>query len=143
MALLSGTLSKGRVGPYQLKAAIAAVHDEAPAMDATDWPQILGLYDLLAQAEPNPVTDLNRAVAVAMVHGPQAGLAAVAALARNPRLTRNHRLLATRAHLKDLAGDHPGAAADYRRAALLTASAPERRCLTARAAEAESRPAAG
>ncbi|NUS12279.1 MAG: sigma-70 family RNA polymerase sigma factor [Streptomyces sp.] len=137
--LLSRALPRGRVGPYQLKAAIAAVYDEAPTMDDTDWPQILGLYDLLEQAEPNPMTTLNRAVAVAMVHGPRAGLEVVAALESEGRLARSHRLLATRAHLRELAGDHRAAAADYRQAARLTASLPERRYLTDRAASADQR----
>ena len=133
VALISEALSRGAVGAYQLQAAIAAVHDEAPTMDDTDWPQILGLYDLLEQAAPNPMTTLNRAVAVAMVHGPQAGLELVASLESDSRMARNHRLLATRAHLRELAGDHDGAASDYLDAARRTASFPERRYLTSRA----------
>jgi RNA polymerase sigma factor (sigma-70 family) len=133
VALLLEALPRGAVGPYQLQAAIAAVHDEAPTMNDTDWPQILGLYDLLEKAAPNPVTTLNRAVAVAMVHGPQAGLELVAALESDVQMARNHRLLATRAHLRELAGDHDGAAADYLEAARRTASIPERRYLTSRA----------
>jgi len=131
--LLSGTLPRGPVGPYQLQAAIAAVHDEAPAMDATDWPQILGLYDLLEKAAPNPVTTLNRAVAVAMVHGPEAGLSLIATLESDRQMALGHRLLTTRAHLRELAGDRAGAASDYREAARRTASVPERRYLTGRA----------
>ena len=73
IALISAALPRGEVGPYQLQAAIAAVHDEAKTMADTDWPQILGLYDLLERAAPNPFTALNRAVAVAMVHGPTPG----------------------------------------------------------------------
>ena len=133
VALISQTLPRGAVGPYQLQAAIAAVHDEAPTMDDTDWPQILGLYDLLEKAAPNPVTTLNRAVAVAMVHGPEAGLELVASLESDDRMARSHRLLATRAHLRELAGDRDGAASDYREAARRTASVPERRYLTGRA----------
>ena len=133
VALISETLPRGAVGPYQLQAAIAAVHDEAPTMDETDWPQILGLYDLLEKAAPNPMTTLSRAVAVAMVHGPEAGLALVASLESDSRMARNHRLLATRAHLRELAGDHNGAASDYLDAARRTASIPERRYLTGRA----------
>jgi RNA polymerase sigma factor (sigma-70 family) len=133
VALLSEVLPRGAVGPYQLNAAIAAVHDEAPAMKDTDWPQILGLYELLEQVAPNPVTTLNKAVAVAMVHGPEAGLDLVAALERDGRLARNHRLPATRGHLRELSGDRVGAAADYRDAARRTASLPERRYLAGRA----------
>jgi len=103
-------------------------------MDDTDWPQILGLYDLLEKAAPNPMTTLNRAVAVAMVHGPQAGLELVASLESDGQMARNHRLLATRAHLRELAGDRDGAASDYLQAARRTASVPERRYLTGRAA---------
>jgi RNA polymerase sigma factor (sigma-70 family) len=133
VALISETLPRGAAGPYQLQAAIAAVHDEAPTMDDTDWPQILGLYDLLEKAAPNPMTTLSRAVAVAMVHGPEAGLALVASLESDSQIARNHRLLATRAHLRELAGDHDGAASDYLDAARRTASIPERRYLTGRA----------
>ena len=74
IALVTGALAGGPLGPYQLQAAIAAVHDEAAAAEDTDWPQILALYDLLERIAPNPMVTLNRAVAVAMVHGPQAGL---------------------------------------------------------------------
>jgi len=137
VALISEALPRGAVGPYQLQAAIAAVHDEASTMDDTDWPQILGLYELLVSVEPNPMTTLNRAVAAAMVHGPEAGLALIATLESDGRMARNHRLLATRAHLRQLAGDLDGAAADYREAARRTASLPERRYLTGKAASAE------
>ena len=138
VALLSEALPRGEAGPYQLQAAIAAVHDEAPTMGDTDWPQILGLYEVLENVAPNPMTTLNRAVATAMVHGPEAGLALVATLESDVRMARNHRLLATRAHLRELAGDRDGAASDYRAAARRTASLPERRYLTGRAASAES-----
>jgi RNA polymerase sigma factor (sigma-70 family) len=140
VALVGEALPRGAAGPYQLQAAIAAVHDEAPAMDETDWPQILGLYELLDRLAPNPMTTLNRAVATAMVHGPEAGLALVADLESDPRMARNHRLLATRAHLRQLAGDLDGAASDYRQAARHTASLPERRYLTSRALALEARP---
>ena len=133
IALISETLPRGAVGPYQLQAAIAAVHDEAPTMDDTDWPQILSLYDLLEKAAPNPMTTLSRAVAVAMVHGPHAALELVASLESDGQMARNHRLLATRAHLRELAGDRDGAASDYQQAARLTASLRERRYLTSRA----------
>ena len=81
-ALVERALRMGRVGPYQLQAAIAAVHDEAPTAADTDWAQILGLYEVLRRVSPSPVVDLNRAVALAQVEGPEAGLAAVDALAR-------------------------------------------------------------
>ncbi|HEX9066054.1 MAG TPA: DUF6596 domain-containing protein, partial [Streptosporangiaceae bacterium] len=132
--LLREVLPQGQVGPYQLQAAIAAVHDEAPDLAATDWPQILGLYDLLVQLAPNPVTALNRAVAVAEVHGPEAGLAVLASLASDPLVRGSHRLHAARAHMLEQAGDLAGAAAAYREAASRTASRPERVYLSARAA---------
>jgi RNA polymerase sigma factor (sigma-70 family) len=131
VALVTEALSRGPVGPYQVQAAIAAVHDEAEHMDATDWPQILALYELLEQLTPGPMVTLNRAVAVAMVHGPTAGLALLAALESDQRMARHHRLLATRAHLLELAGEHTAAAADYREAARRATSLPERRHLTA------------
>jgi predicted RNA polymerase sigma factor len=133
VALISAALPQGPVGSYQLQAAIAAVHDEAATMAETDWPQILGLYDLLELAAPNPFTALNRAVALAMVRGPRAGLEVVAALEADKRMARHHRLLAVRAHLRELAGD-TGAAADYLAAARRTTSLPERRYLSLQAA---------
>jgi RNA polymerase sigma factor (sigma-70 family) len=139
VALVSEALPRGEPGPYQLQAAIAAVHDEASTMDDTDWPQILGLYELLDRVAPNPMTTLNRAVATAMVHGAEAGLRLVAALESDGRMTRNHRLLTTRAHLRQLAGDWPGAASDYREAARRTASLPERRYLIDRAIALDTR----
>ena len=134
IALITAALPGGDVGPYQLQAAIAAVHDEAATMADTDWPQILALYDLLELAAPNPFTALNRAVAVAMVRGPEAGLAVLADLAADQRMARHHRLLATRAHLRELAGDPGAAAADYLEAARRTTSLPERRYLALQAA---------
>ncbi|MFE9133785.1 RNA polymerase sigma factor [Streptomyces sp. NPDC007355] len=131
--LLGRTLPRGRVGPYQLQAAIAAVHDEAPSAEATDWPQILALYELLELTGPNPMVTLNRAVAVAMVHGPAAGLALLDELAEDRRTARHHRLHAARAHLLELLGDKEAASEAYREAARRTTSAPERRHLTERA----------
>jgi len=133
VALISETLPRARVGPYQVQAAIAAVHDEAATMDATDWPQILGLYDLLQRIAPSPLVTLNRAVAVAMVEGPAAGLDALSGLESDPRLATYHRLLAARAHLLEMSGDTAGAVAGYREAACRTTSLPERRYLTGRA----------
>ncbi|WP_406861880.1 sigma-70 family RNA polymerase sigma factor [Streptomyces sp. HUAS MG47] len=128
--LISRTLPQGRVGPYQVQAAIAAVHDEAADADATDWPQILALYELLERFGPNPMVTLNRAVALAMVQGPAAGLELLATLEGDRRMARHHRLLATRAHLLELRGETGPAAQAYREAARRTTSAPERRHLT-------------
>ncbi|GAA2718117.1 RNA polymerase sigma factor [Actinocorallia aurantiaca] len=134
-ALLTGALSgPSPLGPYQLQAAVAAVHTEAERVEDTDWLQILALYDLLEKIAPNPVASLNRAVAVAMVHGPAAALELLAVLESDSRLARHHRLLATRAHLLELQGDLSAAAAAYRAAAHRAPSAPERRHLLSRAA---------
>jgi len=137
-ALISAALPRGEAGPYQLQAAIAAVHDEAATMADTDWPQILALYDLLQVLAPNPFSALNRAVAVGMVHGPEAGLRVLEDLAADKRLARHHRLLAARAHLRELAGDPQTAAADYLEAARRSTSLPERRYLAVQAARLEA-----
>jgi predicted RNA polymerase sigma factor len=134
VALITETLPKGRVGPFQLQAAVAAVHDEAASAEDTDWPQILALYGLLLQMTDNPVVALNHAVAKAMVDGPAAGLARLAELDADPRLAGHHRLDAVRAHLLERAGDVPGAIASYRRAAERTASTAERDYLRLQAA---------
>jgi len=145
VALISAVLPDGPVGPYQVQAAIAAVHDEAESVDATDWPEILGLYELLEHLAPGPVVSLNRAVAVAMVTGPAAALDLLDALEADGRLAGHHRLHATRAHLLEMSGDAAGAAAAYREAARRTTSLPERRYLAGRAArltgQEESSPA--
>jgi RNA polymerase sigma factor (sigma-70 family) len=138
VSLLEAALPRGAVGPYQLQAAIAAVHDEAPDVAGTDWAQILALYDLLARVAPGPMVTLNRAVAVAMVQGPAAGLGEVDTLAADPRLAAHHRLIATRAHLRELAGDSAAAAADYRDAARRTLSVPERRYLVGKSQKISS-----
>lgn len=134
IALLTSTLGTIAVGPYQMQAAIAAVHDEAPSAAETDWPQILALYDVLERVSPGPVVTLNRAVAVAMVHGPRAGLALLGTLDGDERMKRNHRLDSVRGHLLELAGDLAAARDSYERAARMTASIPERRYLALRAA---------
>ncbi len=134
VALISDVLPRGEVGPYQIQAAIAAVHDEAESVAETDWPQILGLYDLLMQVAPNPVTALNRAVAIAEVHGPAAGLSALAALESDQRMSGHHRLLAARAHMLEQAGELAAAAGAYREAARRALSLPERVHLAGRAA---------
>src|SRR5499425_3055214 len=133
VALVSAVLPAGQVGPYQVQAAIAAVHDESESMDTTDWPQILGLYQLLEQLAPGPMVSLNRAVAVAMVGGPAAGLDLLRELESDRRLGSHHRLHSTRAHLLEMSGDIAGAAASYREAARRTTSLPERRYLADRA----------
>lgn len=131
VALVSAALPRGAVGPYQVQAAIAAVHDEAQIASATDWPQILALYELLRRMSDNPIVELNHAVALAMVHGPAAGLQRLDAIA--PRLSGHHRVDAVRGHLLERAGDHAGAIAHYQRAAELTASLSERDYLITRA----------
>jgi RNA polymerase sigma factor (sigma-70 family) len=133
-AILSATLPRGKVGPYQLQAAIAAVHDEAPSAAETDWPQILALYGVLLDLADNPMVALSHAIALAMVHGPAAGLARLDALAADPRLAGHHRVDAVRGHLLERAGEPAGAAEHYRRAAARTASAPERDYLLLKAA---------
>jgi RNA polymerase sigma factor (sigma-70 family) len=133
-ALLTRTLGAGPVGPYQLQAAIAALHDEAGTADRTDWPQILALYDVLTQVAPGPVVTLSRAVAVAMVHGPIAALAQLGTLDADEQMAHTHRLEAVRAHLLEQAGDTGAARESYLRAARMTASLPEQCYLTRRAA---------
>jgi predicted RNA polymerase sigma factor len=133
-ALILRTLSHGSVGSYQLQAAIAAVHAEAPRAEDTDWPQILALYQLLERIAPNPMVTLNRAIAVAQVRGPQAGLDLLATLEDDSRMTDNHRLDAVRAHLLERAGDLKAARAGFLKAARRTTSLPEQRYLAAKAA---------
>lgn len=135
VALVTRTLGTVPIGPYQLQAAMAAVHDEAPSAAETDWPQILALYEVLEQVSPSPVVTLNRAVAVAMVDGPRAGLALLGTLDAEDRMARNHRLDAVRGHLLELAGDTDAAREAYARAARMTASVPEQRYLALRAAQ--------
>jgi len=134
IALITDALARGSVGPYQIQAAIAAVHDEATRVEETDWPQILALYGLLERMSDNPMVTLNRAVALAMVGGPAAGLEVVESLDAEGRLAEHHRLHAVRAHLLELAGDRLSAVAEYRIAAGRTASIPEQRYLLMRAA---------
>ncbi len=142
VALVSAALTRGAVGPYQLQAAVAAVHDEAARAEDTDWPQILALYGLLGRMSDNPMVALNRAVAAAMVHGPAAGLELVAALDGDARVGGHYRLDAVRGHLFEMAGDRERAAAHFRAAAGRTASAPERDYLAAKAARAAAGPGA-
>jgi predicted RNA polymerase sigma factor len=135
VALITSTLATAPVGLYQLQAAIAAVHDEAATFDDTDWPQILGLYELLNAIAPGPMVTLNGIVAVAMVHGPRAGLSQLAAAEADPGLAQHHRVDAVRAHLLDIAGDRSAARACYQLAARRTLSVPEQRYLESRAAQ--------
>jgi RNA polymerase sigma factor (sigma-70 family) len=132
--LVSDTLARAPIGPYQVQAAIAAIHDEAPRADDTDWPQILALYEVLERLSPNPMVTLNRAVAVAMVHGPRAGLDLLETLDDDDRVAAHHRLEVVRGHLLEMAGDHAAAIDSYRIAARRTTSLPERRYLEGRAA---------
>jgi RNA polymerase sigma factor (sigma-70 family) len=134
LALVTRTLGAGPLGPYQLQAAIAAVHDEAPTAEETDWRQILALYEVLAQVAPGPVVTLSRAVALAMVSGPRAGLALLGTLDTDDRMAHTHRLEAVRAHLLERAGDFVAARESYLRAARMTASVPEQHYLALRAA---------
>ena len=132
--LVSDALRRSPPGPYQLQAAIAAVHAEAGRAEDTDWPQIVGLYRLLSQLAPNPMVTLNQAAAVAMVDGPRAGLELLGTLDAEERTAGHHRLAAVRGHLLELAGDRDAARDAYREAARRTTSLPERRYLEARAA---------
>lgn len=143
VALVSETLSRGAIGSYQLQAAIAALHDEAPRVEDTDWPQILALYGLLERMSDNPMVKLNRAVAAAMVQGPTAGLELLKAIETDERLAGHHRLDAVRAHFCERAGDHQAAIAHYRAAAGKTSSIPERDYLLTKAARLESNDPAG
>jgi RNA polymerase sigma factor (sigma-70 family) len=132
--LVSRALSRGAVGAFQVQAAIAACHDEAPRVEDTDWPQIAALYGVLERMNDNPMVTLNRAVAVAMAESPQAGLTLLEPLLSDPRMAKHHRLAATRAHLLERAGEHEAALELFRQAAELTTSVPERNYLLLKAA---------
>jgi predicted RNA polymerase sigma factor len=135
VALITEALATAPIGPYQLQAAIAAVHSEAARAEETDWRQILALYDLLNRLAPGPMVTLNRSVAVAMVQGPQAGLRELAAAEADPALVGHHRVDAVRAHLLEMAGEREAARAQYLLAARRTRSVPEQRYLRSRAAQ--------
>ncbi len=139
VALVTAALPRGPVGPYQVQAAINAVHDEATSAEETDWPQLLALYGVLRGMSDNPMVALNHAVAFAMVHGPAAALDLLTAIAADKRIAGHHRLHAVRAHLLEMADDHEAAAESYRIAASRTTSLPEQRYLTLRAATAARR----
>jgi RNA polymerase sigma-70 factor (ECF subfamily) len=133
--LVVAALTGGPPGPYALQAAIAAVHDEAATSATTDWPQIVALYDVLRSVAPSPLVDLNRAVAVAIVDGPAAGLALMDELADDPRLTAHHLLPAARADLLRQLGRTTEAVREYRRALDLVGNDPEREFLSRRLAD--------
>lgn len=135
--LLTLALSKGAVGLYQLQAAIAAVHDEAPRAEDTDWPQILALYELLQRVSPSPMVTLNHAIAVAMVHGPDRGLERLQTLDSDERFAAHYRLDAVRGHLYEKLGDFEKAIRHYRKAAAGTTSLPEQNYLMTQAARLE------
>ncbi len=135
VALIGAALPRGGTGPYQLQAAIAAIHDEAPDVESTDWPQIVALYELLLRTADNPMVRLNHAVAVGMATGPRAGLDLLRALQSDDRIARDHRLPAVRAHLLEMAGDRSGAYQEYLDAAGRAMSPPQQRYLNAKAAQ--------
>jgi RNA polymerase sigma factor (sigma-70 family) len=134
VGLISSVLGRGPTGPYQLQAAIAALHDEAPTADATDWPQIRALYEVLLQVSDNPVVALNHAVAVAMVDGPVAGLVLLDGLRSDARISQDHRWHAVRAHLLESAGDLTAARVSYQDAAIRAGGLAQQRYLNGRAA---------
>jgi RNA polymerase sigma factor (sigma-70 family) len=134
VALVSDALPRGAIGPYQLQAAIAAVHDEAERVEDTDWPQVLSLYGLLKRLSDNPMVALSYAIATAMVDGPAAGLELLDALESDPRMSGHYRLDAVRAHLLERAGEHERAIEHFRAAAERTTSLPERNYLITKAA---------
>jgi RNA polymerase sigma-70 factor (ECF subfamily) len=134
-ALVERALASRRIGPYALQAAIAAVHATAESPDATDWSEIVGLYDVLLRLEPSPVVELNRAVAVAMRDGPAAGLALVDAILGRGELAEYHLAHAARADLCRRMGAHAQARASYERAIALARQEPERRFLERRLTE--------
>jgi RNA polymerase sigma factor (sigma-70 family) len=128
-ALLTAALPRGPTGPYQLQAAIAAVHDEAASAGATDWPQIAALYGVLLRLDDNPVVALNHAVAVSMITGPRAGLELIRQLEADPRINADRRFHAVRAHLLEMAGDHAAALDAYRAAARAATNLQQQRYL--------------
>ncbi len=138
VALIRQTMSRGDVGPYQLQAAIAALHDQATDYGNTDWPQILALYELLLGDGENPVVALNHAVALAMVRGPRAGLEQLAPLTSDTRVADDHRLHAVRGHLLEMAGELSNARESYLTAAGHTTSLQQKRYLHAQAARLSS-----
>jgi len=141
--LLETVLTRGHLGPYQLQAAIAAVHSESRSWEETDWMQIVVLYRMLDDTAPSPAVTLNLAVAVAMVHGPDAGLRMLDPLLDATSMRRNHRVHAVRAHLLEMSGRHDEATRAYATAAQLTTSMPEQRYLNSKAGGGAGEPVAG
>jgi RNA polymerase sigma-70 factor (ECF subfamily) len=141
-ALVETALKRGRVGPYQIQAAIAALHGEAESAHSTDWPQIAALYTVLLRLQPTAVVELNRAVAIGMAYGPAAGLSLLDALDERGELRGYHLMSAARAELLVRLGDAPGAALSYRRAIAECANPSERAYLVRRLCEATARPSA-
>jgi RNA polymerase sigma factor (sigma-70 family) len=133
VALITAALPRGTAGPYQLQAAIAAIHDEAPSAAETDWPQIKALYEVLLQISNNPVIALNHAVAVAMADGPISGLQRLETLATDKQLAEDHRLYAVRAHLLEMSGETAAACEAYRAADRRARNLPQQRYLIGRA----------
>ena len=133
VALITEALPRGAAGPYQLQAAIAAIHDEAPSDTETDWPQIKALYELLLQISDNPVIALNHAVAVAMADGPTSGLQRLETLATDKQLAEDHRLYAVRAHLLEMNGETAAAREAYRAVARRARNLAQQRYLIGRA----------
>jgi len=133
VALITEVLPRGTTGPYQLQAAIAAIHDEAPSAEETDWPQIKSLYGLLLQMSDNPMVALNHAVAVAMADGPTVGLQRLDTLAGDKQLAEDHRLYAVRAHLLEMSGDTASAREASLAAARRATNLPQQRYLNRRA----------
>ncbi|HEY5943978.1 MAG TPA: DUF6596 domain-containing protein, partial [Kofleriaceae bacterium] len=137
--LLDTAIATGERGPFAIQAAIAALHDEAASTDTTDWRQIAALYTALLQHGDNPMVRLSHAIAIGMAETPRAGLAALDAVAADPRMANNYRVDAARAHLLERAGELTAAVACYRRAAERTASTPERNYLMLHAARLAGR----
>ncbi len=135
LALVERALASSQVGTYTIQAAIATVHAQAPSAAATDWTQIVGLYDMLLRAEPSPVIDLNRAVAVTMRDGPSAGLELIDAILARGELENYHLAHAARADLCRRLGRRADARSSYEQALRLTQQEPERRFLEKRLAE--------
>lgn len=135
VSLITGALPFGPTGPYQLQAAIAAVHDEATSWELTDWPQIVALYEVLLRIDRNPVVALNHAVAVAMVRGPQAALELIADLEGDTRVNEDRRFHAVRGHLLEMVGDRQAARDAYEAAARRATNLQQRRYLHVRATD--------
>ena len=134
LALLRGPVPGGVIGPYRIQAAIAAVHDEAPSSEATDWPRIVALYELLVRTNESPMVALNHAVAVAMARGPAAGLELLCRFGEDRTLGADHRFHAVRAHLLEMSGDVQAARDAYEAAAQRATNLAQQRYLRSRAA---------